>query len=365
MSYNQTNTCSTVLLILLTFIQALLCSSLQLWIAVLTRLADSMWQLVISRQCSSKHDLCVALKVSVSGCCRSTAAAPCPVCGLPPRPRVYRKVTDSCGCRGQSASHWSYLHTLMRPYSLFLVFITQQSGKCACMCVCVYVRVWQKNRNYRSSSVCSAYVQCLCGCGWVWLCMCVCGRGGSVGYFYSCYILWQRCDSTFRSVQTMWLTQHCSPQPQCKSHFLKPVPWHTRLLHITSLLIKRRPRQIPLAAHSTCMHSSACSLCVLCCARFRHKNHANLLSFRQQSGAVRSWDTEKEVQKSTHISSNTSVHNAQRTVRKGEREVFEIMNGQHCTTDALLFGVVQSSGILLILRKRLAGSFPVYWTNPL
>lgn len=47
---------------------------------------------------------------------------------------------------------------------------------------------------------------------------------------------------------------------------------------------------------------------------------------------------------------------------KGEqaREVLWIMNDQHCTTDALLFGVVQSGGILLILRKRLAGSFPVY-----
>lgn len=43
-----------------------------------------------------------------------------------------------------------------------------------------------------------------------------------------------------------------------------------------------------------------------------------------------------------------------------EREVLWIMNDQYYTTDALLFGVVQSGGILLILRKRLAGSFPVY-----
>lgn len=85
------------------FIQAVLCSSLQLWIAVLTSPADSMWQLVISRQCTSKYDLCVALKTPLSGCCRSTAA-PCPVCGLPRRTRVYRKVTDSCGWRGQSVS---------------------------------------------------------------------------------------------------------------------------------------------------------------------------------------------------------------------------------------------------------------------
>lgn len=125
--------------LLLTFIQAVLWSSLQLWIAVLTRLADSMWQLVISRQCTSKHDLCVALKAPLSGCCRSTAAL-CPVFGLPRRPRVYRKVTDFCGCRGQSVSQRrGNLHTLMRPYSLFLVFITQQVEN-----VCVWEREKQK-----------------------------------------------------------------------------------------------------------------------------------------------------------------------------------------------------------------------------
>ena len=47
---------------MLTFMQAVLCSSLQLWIAVLTELTDSVWQLVISRQRTSKHDLCAALK---------------------------------------------------------------------------------------------------------------------------------------------------------------------------------------------------------------------------------------------------------------------------------------------------------------
>lgn len=65
-----------------TFFLTVPCSSLQLWIAVLTRLADSMWQLVISRKCTSKHDLCEALKPPLSGCCRSTTA-PCPLYGLP------------------------------------------------------------------------------------------------------------------------------------------------------------------------------------------------------------------------------------------------------------------------------------------
>lgn len=54
------------------------------------------------------------------------------------------------------------------------------------------------------------------------VCKCVWQVGG--GYFYSCYILWQQSDSAFRSVQTMRLTQRCSPQPQCKLHFLKPAP---------------------------------------------------------------------------------------------------------------------------------------------
>lgn len=60
----------------------------------------------------------------------------------------------------------------------------------------------------------------------------------------------------------------------------------------------------------------------------------------------------------------TFFHTQVSTMPKGEREGGRgglwIMNGQHSTTDTLLFGVVQSSGILLILRKRLADSFPVY-----
>lgn len=92
---------------------------------------------------------------------------------------------------------------------------------------CVFECETERN-SMRSAR--GAYVQWLCvelGMS-VWLLrLCVCGEGG-VGYFYSCYILWQQCDSTFRSVQTMRLTQRCSPQPQCKLHFLKPVPWLAR-----------------------------------------------------------------------------------------------------------------------------------------
>lgn len=208
---------------------------------------------------------------------------------------------------------------------------------------------------------------------WLWAsvtvcacCLYVCGEGGWWGYFYSCYILWQWCDSTFRSVQTMWLTQHCSPQPQCKSHFLKPVPWHMRILRITSLLIKNQTLLTALAARSTCMHSPACSFWMLHCSHFRHKKHVNMA---RSSSKVTLYTVETPRRKlgeaSTYLQHTVSVYNAQRTVRKGGIEVFWIMNGQHCTTDSLLFGVVQSSGILLILRKRLAGSFPVYWTNPL
>lgn len=46
--------------------------------------------------------------------------------------------------------------------------------------------------------------------------------------------------------------------------------------------------------------------------------------------------------------------------RARDREVCWIMNGYLCDTDALLFSAVQSRGIPLILRKRLAASFPVY-----
>lgn len=48
------------------------------------------------------------------------------------------------------------------------------------------------------------------------------------------------------------------------------------------------------------------------------------------------------------------------TVIPGEREVFWIMNARLYTKDTLLFGAVQNRGILVILRKRLPGSFPVY-----
>lgn len=99
---------------------------------------------------------------------------------------------------------------LMRPSSL-----TQEKEKCAC--------VREKKKLYEWEGVCGAYAECLCVMLGVSVCdFHVCGKGR--GYFNSCYILWQQCDSTFRSVQTMWLTQHCSPQPQCKLHFLKPVP---------------------------------------------------------------------------------------------------------------------------------------------
>ncbi len=139
---------------LLTFIQSVLCSSLQLWIAVLTWLADSMWQLVIPRQCTSKHDLWPALEVPLSGYCRSTAA-PGPVCGTTSEASCLQEGRWLLWMQGsECAAEERTLHTLMRPSSLFLVFITQQSGKC--------VHVSERNRNYMSRSWCGAYVQCLC-----------------------------------------------------------------------------------------------------------------------------------------------------------------------------------------------------------
>lgn len=82
-----------------------------------------------------------------------------------------------------------------------------------------------------------------------------------------------------------------------------------------------------------------------------HKNNVNL----QKCDAVH---RNKEVKK--HLFEHMRPQCPEESEKQREKEVLWIMNGQHCTTDALLLGAVQSSGILLILRKRLAGSFPVY-----
>lgn len=77
-------------------------------------------------------------------------------------------------CEGEERT----LHTLMRPYSLLLVFIIQQCGKCVCEC--------ERERNSMRRSACGAYVQWLCvelGMRVCDFCVCVCvwrwggGRG--------------------------------------------------------------------------------------------------------------------------------------------------------------------------------------------
>lgn len=102
------------------------------------------------------------------------------------------------------------LHALMRPHSLFY------HPRKWRMCVCA-----KGEREYIWAGVSAAHMCSVCVCG------CVCMRqertGGLGVYFYSCYILWHQRNSTCRSVQTMWLTQQCSPQPQL--HFLKPAAW--------------------------------------------------------------------------------------------------------------------------------------------
>lgn len=163
-----------------------------------------MCQLVISRQCTSKHDLCVALKVPLSGCCRPTAALPC----------LWAASEASC----LPVGHWLLcmsgsecaieernLHGLMRPSSVLLVFITQQ-----CVSVCEWVKEWGKKKLHVSGCV------RLVGCERVQL---------WGGFFDSCYILWQRCHRALRCVHTMRLTQRCSPQPQFLLIFPKNW-WH-------------------------------------------------------------------------------------------------------------------------------------------
>jgi len=52
------------------------------------------------------------------------------------------------------------LHTLMRTHSLFLVFITQESGKCVCVCVCVK----EGERETIWVGVCVAHMSSVCVC---------------------------------------------------------------------------------------------------------------------------------------------------------------------------------------------------------
>lgn len=102
-----------------------------------------MWQLVIPGQCTSKHDLCVSPQVSLSGCSGGLRH----VCWLPQRPRVDKKVSDSCGgvrvegreeeltCSNETLLPVSALHHLTKwklheraAYVRCLVFAVQSAG---------------------------------------------------------------------------------------------------------------------------------------------------------------------------------------------------------------------------------------------
>lgn len=188
-------------ILVLTLIETVPCSSFQLWIAVLTRPADSMWQLVTSRQCTSTHDLCsgspdfsirlqwgYAMYVGFLGGLASTKRSLTPVAGS--EWKVEKR-------------NW---HALMRTYSLFLCLHHPEKWKlhesAACVwCLCCCVKQQCKTAYDFKVRV----------------------TMGEVG-FNSCDILRQQCDSKFRSVQTMRLTRFCSPQPQCKLYFLNPAP---------------------------------------------------------------------------------------------------------------------------------------------
>lgn len=138
-THKRTNKCNIFLL--LTFIQAVLCSSFQLSIAVLTRPADSMWQLVISRQCTSKHDLFFRLPRFLY----QAPAGLCHVRWLSRRPHVYKKVTNFCGgvrVEGREVQLICANETLLSVSGL---------------------HHWTKWKLE-----CAAYVQCLCCCA-VWL----------------------------------------------------------------------------------------------------------------------------------------------------------------------------------------------------
>lgn len=192
--------------LLLTFIQAVLCSSLQLWIAVLTRLADSLWYqdsvhpnmiyVWLSRflyRAAAGPQQCPALSVGCLWGLASTGRSLTPV-----------DVRVEVWARGEEPPHTN--ETLLSVSGL------HHPTKWK-MCV----RKTETETETVSRSVVVHMCNVFEGATFV-------STFGAGGYFYSCYILWQRCDSVFRSVQTVRLTQRFSPQPQCKSHFLKPVP---------------------------------------------------------------------------------------------------------------------------------------------
>lgn len=110
-------------ILVLALIEAVPRSSFQLWIAALTRPADSMWQLVTSRQCTSTHDLCLAPQVCLSGSSGGYAASAGFLGGLASTERSPAPV---------AGSEWKVekrnWHALMRTYSLFLVFVAQKNG---------------------------------------------------------------------------------------------------------------------------------------------------------------------------------------------------------------------------------------------
>lgn len=91
-------------------------------------------------------------------------------------------------------------YALMRPYSLFLV-------------------------SWSSLNKMETWVWCICAVPVLLCCVTLNLRGGMrrVG-FNSCYIRWRQCDSKFRRVQALQLTQRCLPQPQWKIMFPKTCP---------------------------------------------------------------------------------------------------------------------------------------------
>lgn len=113
----------------------------------------------------------------------------------------------------------------------------------------------------------------------------------------------------------MRLTLRCSPQPQCKSHFLKPWLYHGFMKLPANCHCSLKPDDAKaLIAHSIYTYSQG--YIFWRDVHLEPQKQWYSAVYRQNCDSEHSWDRNKEVEKSTHISSNISVYNAQRKARE-------------------------------------------------
>lgn len=187
--------------------------------------------------------------------------------------RVRRGYATSVGCLGAlvstkrsptpaEGSEWKVekcnWYALMRPYSLSLVFCSSLNK----------METWARCIRAVSVLLCCVTLNLHAGMR----------RVGS----NSCYIRWWQCDSKFRLLQAMRLTQRCLPQPQWKLCFLKPAH---RLTWWQIWLFDATDKDGTSRSH----------------VRF---HELTMVRLREEGGKRVLCSGNKDVQKSTHIFSN-------------------------------------------------------------